>query len=121
METREDLVHYDFQGWPHFKMNLKEILLALGGVVEDNKVSFKLDDPMMAVYPEIWIDDAMLYPIDGSYFVPVGPDREEKRISVFRERIPSEERLAALRERWDEEEKMIEEIKRKAKAADEKE
>ena len=36
--NKEKLVGYDFQGWPIFKMTLKEILLGLGGKEEDNKI-----------------------------------------------------------------------------------
>ena len=30
MRKTEDIVCYYFQGWPEYKMNLREILLALG-------------------------------------------------------------------------------------------
>lgn len=40
MQKKEDLIDYDFQGWPIFRMNLREILLALGAREEDGKLFF---------------------------------------------------------------------------------
>ena len=47
MNRIEDIVYYDFQGWPEYKMNLREVLMALGGKVEGDTISFDLKDPLM--------------------------------------------------------------------------
>lgn len=39
MRKTEDIVCYDFQGWPEYKMNLREILLALGGQQDGNFIN----------------------------------------------------------------------------------
>lgn len=59
MQRKEDVVCYDFQGWPEFKMNLREILIALGGACENGKICFDENDPLMDVYPRILMDDGM--------------------------------------------------------------
>ena len=52
MNRKEDIVYYDFQGWPEYKMNLREILIALGGKVEGDTISFDLNDPCWTSTPE---------------------------------------------------------------------
>lgn len=43
MRKTEDIVFYDFQGWPEYKMNLREILLALGGQQDGDFIKFASD------------------------------------------------------------------------------
>lgn len=73
MNRNEDIVYYDFQGWPEYKMNLQEILIALGGKVEGDTISFDLNDPLMDIYPRILVDDGMGYGIDENVIVSVVP------------------------------------------------
>jgi hypothetical protein len=49
MRKTEDIVCYDFQGWPEYKMNLREILLALGGQQDGNFIKFASDAPLMDI------------------------------------------------------------------------
>ena len=45
MRKTKDIVCYDFQGWPEYKMNLREILLALGGQQDGNFIKFPSNAP----------------------------------------------------------------------------
>ena len=99
MKTREDLIDYDFQGWPIFRMNLKEILLALGGTIDGNSLSFDINNPILSAYPRILMDDGMGYGVDDSAIVSVGAN--EEYINIFREPIPSKKRLAEVLKQWD--------------------
>ena len=85
MNRIEDIVYYDFQGWPEYKMNLREVLVALGGKVEGNIISFDLNDPLMAVYPRILVDDGMGYGVDENVIVSVDADKDNSFINIFRE------------------------------------
>lgn len=67
--NKEKLVGYDFQGWPIFKMTLKEMLLGLGGKEEDNKIIFDVNDPSMKIYPSILEDDGMGYGVNKQCIV----------------------------------------------------
>ena len=49
MRKTEDIVCYDFQGRPEYKMNLREILLALGGQQDGNFIKFASDAPLMDI------------------------------------------------------------------------
>ena len=70
-------------------MNLREVLMALGGKVEGDTISFDLKDPLMDVYPRILADDGMGYGVDENVIVSVDPDRQEGGINIFREKRPS--------------------------------
>lgn len=101
MQRKEDVVCYDFQGWPEFKMNLREILLALGGLCENGKISFDEKDPLMDVYPRILADDGMGYGVDENVIVEIDYDRKQGLINIFREKTPKEEQRKELDRRWD--------------------
>ena len=81
--NKEKLVGYDFQGWPIFKMTLKEVLLGLGGKEEDNKIIFDANDPSMKIYPSILEDDGMGYGAINGACTDIywgGGDNDEIRI-----------------------------------------
>lgn len=96
MNRKEDIVYYDFQGWPEYKMNLREVLMALGGKVEDDTISFDLKDPLMDVYPRILTDDGMGYGVDENVIVSVSFGSQRDYINIFREKKPTDEQQAKL-------------------------
>lgn len=96
MNRKEDIVYYDFQGWPEYKMNLREILMALGGIVEGDTISFDLNNPLMDVYPRILVDDGMGYGVDENVIVSVSFWKDRNYINIFREKKPTDEQLAEL-------------------------
>ena len=87
MNRIEDIVCYDFQGWPEYMMNLREVLMALGGKVDGDMISFDLNDPLLGVYPRILVDDGMGYGVDENVIVSVDVDRSESIINIFREKL----------------------------------
>ncbi|MBO7490782.1 MAG: hypothetical protein J6T88_10940 [Bacteroidales bacterium] len=89
MRKTEDIVCYDYQGWPEYKMNLREILLVLGGQQDGDFIKFPSDAPQMDIYPRILIDDGMGYGVDENVIVSV--DLQNEYINIFRERKPTDE------------------------------
>ena len=65
MNRIKDIVYYDFQGWPEYKMNLREVLMALGGKVEGDTISFDLKDPLMIVWKK-----QICYILPPTFFIP---------------------------------------------------
>ena len=96
MRKTEDIVCYDFQGWPEYKMNLREILLALGGQQDGNFIKFPSNTPLMDIYPRILVDDGMGYGVDENVIVSVDIDPQAEYINIFRERKPTDEEQAEL-------------------------
>lgn len=93
MERDEDIIEYDFQGWPIYKMNLKELLLALGGKDDGDSISFDIHSPLMGVYPMVYIDDGMGYYVDDSYIVWAGVSEDDKSIRLQRARVAASQHL----------------------------
>ncbi len=96
MRKTENIVCYDFQGWPEYKMNLREILLALGGQQDGNFIKFPSNTPLMDIYPRILVDDGMGYGVDENVIVSVDIDSQNEYINIFRERKPTDEEQAEL-------------------------
>ena len=96
MRKTEDIVCYDFQGWPEYKMNLREILLALGGQQDGNFIKFPSNTPLMDICPRILVDDGMGYGVDENVIVSVDIDSQNEYINIFREHKPSDEEQAEL-------------------------
>ena len=96
MRKTEDIVCDDFQGWPEYKMNLREILLALGGQQDGGFIKFASDAPLMDIYPRILVDDGMGYGVDENVIVSVDIDPQNGYINIFRERKPTDEEQAEL-------------------------
>lgn len=112
MQIKKDLIDYDFQGWPVFKKNMKEILLALGGKIENDKIVFDLNDPIMEVYPESYEDDGMAYGVNKQIIVEVDKfnDNEQVYVHLFRARLPKMDKLKELYARWEEDEQFQKQI-----------
>lgn len=88
MRKTEDIVCYDFQGWPEYKMNLR------GWVVSRMAISSSFH-PM----PHLWrilVDDGMGYGVDENVIVSVDINSQNEYINIFRECKPSDEDQAEL-------------------------
>ena len=79
-----------------YKMNLREILLALGGQQEGDFIKFSSGSALMDIYPRILIDDGMGYGVDENVIVSVDIDPQNEYINIFRERKPTDEEQAEL-------------------------
>ena len=77
-------------------MNLREILLALGGQQDGNFIKFPSNTPLMDIYPRILVDDGMGYGVDENVIVSVDIDSQNEYINIFREHKPSDEEQAEL-------------------------
>lgn len=110
---KEALVGYDFQGWPIFKMTLKEVLLGLGGKEEDGKIIFDANDPSMNVYPTLLEDDGMGYGVNQQCIVEADTFKSNDEsddtiyVNIFRADIPDEKEQNKLFDRWNTEEREV--------------
>ena len=62
----ENIIDYDFQGWPIRKMTVREILERLG--VTDYKIE---DEHILDLYPRLLEDDGMGYGVNTQYITEV--------------------------------------------------
>jgi len=85
MKKDEDIISYDFQGWPNYKMTLREILKSLGANVDNGVIGFKEKDPILDIYPKILEDDGMGYGVNERYVIDSYCDEEKNFINMFAE------------------------------------
>ena len=86
MVRDEDIISYDFQGWPNYKMTLREILKSLGANTNKGVIGFREKDPILDVYPKVLEDDGMGYGVNARYITEASVDKEDKSfISIFAE------------------------------------
>ena len=110
MKKKEDLVYYDFQGWPVFKKNLKELLLQLGGEERGKQIIFDSEAPSMEVYPRLLEDDGMAYGVNEAVITEASVFQDEDGktyINIFREPTPTKEKQEELIKKWEEDEAIV--------------
>lgn len=102
---KEDIVTYDFQGWPVYRMTLRNILDYLGFEKMENEgnVYWRIADknPIMNIHPRVLRDDGMGYGVDERWiteFSVVEDNGEPKWINVFAEKQDDEETLKKYEE-----------------------
>lgn len=83
MNREEDIVSFDFQGWPNYKMNLREILQSLGAVEKDGVIGFNADDKALDIYPVTLEDDGMAYGVNEKFVTTAEANREDGYINMF--------------------------------------
>lgn len=88
---KEEIINYDSQGWPIYKMNLREIIQALGGVYNKHTCKWEIKESNnLDVYPTRLIDDGMGYGVDEQYIVEVSVfdgSNNTPRCNIFTEPI----------------------------------
>lgn len=82
MNNEQDMLGYDFQGWPIYKKNLREIISAIGFKIEDGKWTMDNSNPLLDCYPVTLEDDGMGYGINEKFIEEVGVV-EGSRINIF--------------------------------------
>ena len=84
-----DVIYFDFQGWPVYRLTLEDIIKNSGLFTydPDKKVYYiKADDPRLGIYPTTLEDDGMGYGVNEKFvtecsYVPV--ENSKDRINVF--------------------------------------
>ena len=108
---KEDIIDFDFQGWPVYKMNIRSILKNLGFECEGGKWVIDDADPTLDIYPCILEDDGMGYGVNEQCItsVDVFENGGKRYCNVFVEK-PNEKVLHDVNSRCyaDDEEGMIE-------------
>ena len=91
MDKENDIISYDFQGWPNYKRNLREILTQLGAVTKGKFIGFNIKDPILDVYPIVLEDDGMAYGVNPKYITDTDVFEDKSRMNMFVEPVPKNE------------------------------
>ena len=85
MVRDEDVIAYEFMGgWTFYKMNVREILEALGGNVKNNEMVFDISNPIIELYTITVIDDGMGYGVNEEFITEV--NYGDDFVTIFREK-----------------------------------
>ena len=106
MYTEEDIIGYDFQGWPIYKMTLSEILLSLGAIEKDGFIGFPKNTEILNAYPIRLRDDGMGYGVDKEFFIETNVV-DNSLVTIFTEREWPKEELESRRQEREELNKML--------------
>lgn len=75
MKKEENILCYDFQGWPVYKMTLREMLEKLGFTKISNRSvdywQIADNDPILDTYPQTLEDDGMGYGVNPHFFTDI--------------------------------------------------
>jgi len=85
-EKKENIINVDFQGWPEFKMSIKDIIEKLGAVY--NKETNKWEIPnegWLDCFPTIIEDDGMGYWVNEQYIIDVDVDKIRNTCNIWRD------------------------------------
>lgn len=110
MQIIEDLISEEVMGgWPIYKMNLKEILLALGAEDDGTYLKFHVSDPKLKIYPQRLTDDGMGYSPtqEWIHIVDVNMNDDNPYINLWTELELPEGKLKKLKDELIESEKLI--------------
>lgn len=98
MKTINDLISTEVMGgWPIYKMNLREILLALGLENDGTYLKIHANDPILDIYPQKLTDDGMGYGTDEQWICDIDVNKEDNYINVWAEKELPKERLDQLK------------------------
>lgn len=107
MQLRDHLIGYEYSGWPIFKLTLREILISLGATVENGKLSFDENNPILDVCPKTYEDDGMGYGFNECNVISASGTENLKEIILFLQKTADIEEQEKLFQRWDDEEQEI--------------
>ena len=75
MKNKENIIGFDFQGWPVRKLTLEEILVKLGARLNPETCMYEIDKSLVETIPTVYTDDGMGYGVNEAYIVDA--DRNE--------------------------------------------
>lgn len=91
MKQEDEIIGYDFQGWPICKQTLRDILIHLGAIANDNMIGFNIDNPILDLYPKVLQDDGMGYGINPQFITEAYHNMDSNIINLFAEPLTKPE------------------------------
>lgn len=95
-EDYRNIIGIDFQGWPIYKMSLREILLDLGAEVikvgDQSFLALNNEDKLLDAFPRVLEDDGMGYGVNERLITSANnetyiSDEGDTAFNIFAERI----------------------------------
>ena len=84
MEEKENIINFDLQGWPEFKMSIKDIIKRIGGKLNEKTNKWEIpNEGWLTQCPTILHDDGMGYGTNPEYIIDVNVDKIEQSCNVW--------------------------------------
>lgn len=84
-------IGFDFQGWPVKIMTWRDVIMGIGGYVENGKLMIDNDSKILDAYPLLLEDDGMGYGVSPEYIVDTDYEIWDKEIMAAEETINEKE------------------------------
>ena len=83
-EKKENIINFDFQGWPEFKMSIKDIIERIGGKLNEETNKWEIpNESWMVQCPTILHDDGMGYGVNAEYIVDIDVDKIGQTCNIW--------------------------------------
>ena len=83
-EKKENIINFDFQGWPEFKMSMKDIIERIGGKLNEETNKWEIpNEGWLTQCPTILHDDGMGYGVNEEYIIDVNVDKIEQSCNIW--------------------------------------
>lgn len=101
-EKYKNIIGTDFEGWPIYKLNLRDILLQLGAKIVDGRIGFDENDKILNIFPVRYEDDGMGYGINEQFVTEVDHFYIEGDdvINIWTETSDSPEKIDSFIKEW---------------------
>lgn len=100
MKNKENIIGFDFQGWPIYKITIREMLKQLGAIERDGWIGFENDSKILDLFPVTFEDDGMGYGANEQFITLVDVASDKSYVNIWREPFYSdtEMRIALIEE-----------------------
>ena len=83
-EEKENIINFDSQGWPEFKMSIKDIIERIGGKLNEETNKWEIpNEGWLTQYPTIFHDDGMGYGANPEYIIDVNINKIEQIYNIW--------------------------------------
>lgn len=83
-KDNEKVVNFDYQGWPEYKHTIKDLIIAFGGVYNEETKKWEIPDiGNLNTVPRLLEDDGMGYGVNERYIIGVDFDRVAQICNIW--------------------------------------
>lgn len=100
MKNKENIIGFNFQGWPIYKITIREMLKQLGAIERDGWIGFENDSKILNLFPVTLEDDGMAYGVNEQFITLVDVASDKSYVNIWRETVHPdvEERIKEIEE-----------------------
>ena len=83
-DEKENIINFDFQGWPEFKMSMKDIIERIGGKLNEETNKWEIPNKdWMVQCPTILHDDGMGCGTNPEYIIDINIDNISQTCNIW--------------------------------------